>query len=262
MEKNPALQGTLVDDNGIPLYYQLVSIIKRNITSAVLKPGDLLPSEVEFMDSYKISRSTVRQAFGSLEEDGLVIRRRGKGTYVAKPKLRRKLDNVYSFSNDMIQQGLKPDSKVIRFANRKVSRDLMKGLKIRDSEENIFEVVRVRMANGEPLLLETTFIPSKFCPYLTKEMLEHDSLYRILKDLSSIEAYYAVETYQPIILKKYEAELLQCKPGMSGYFVERISYLETEEIFEMTQSIVRSDRCKYEVKLYKDSIMFSRTVEQ
>jgi len=239
----------------------LVGIIKRNITGGILKPGDLLPSEAEICEAYQISRSTVRQAFSALEAEGLIFRRRGKGTYIASPKLRRKLDNLYSFSSEMAQVGLVPKSKVVAFEKLRPSLDLVRNLRIKDEKELIFKIVRIRLANEEPLLLETTFIPEHYCPFLDRNMLEVGSLYRILIETAALNPFYAVETYEPVIFKKSEAAILNCKPGMTGYFVERISYLETGEIFELTQSLVRGDRCRFEVELYKDSVNFLRKID-
>lgn len=260
MDKSPVLQSCLAADSRVPLYYQLVGIIKRNITGGILKPGDLLPSEAEICEAYRISRSTVRQAFSSLEAEGLVYRRRGKGTYIASPKLRRKLDNLYSFSAEMAQNGLVPKSKVIVFEKLDPSPDLVKSLKLKKGEELVFKIVRVRLANDEPLLLETTFVPVDFCPFLEKQMLETDSLYRILIETAALNPFYAVETYEPVIFKKSEAAILNCKPGMCGYFVERTSFLETGEVFELTQSLVRGDRCRFEVELHKDMVSFHRKI--
>jgi len=260
MEKNPVLQSRLIENSGVPLYYQLVGIIKRSITSGLLKPGDMLPSESEICEMYQVSRSTVRQAFGALEAEGLVFRRRGKGTYIANPKLRRRLDNLYSFSNDMIQQGLIPRSHMLNFEKLKPSIDIVKSLHLSGDSEMVYKIVRVRIANEEPLLLETTFVPVKYCPFLEKGMLENDSLYRILKERAMLDPFYAVETYEPVIIKKNEAAILNCKPGMCGYFVERTSYLGTGEVFEFTQSLMRGDRCRFEVELHKDSVSFSRKI--
>jgi Transcriptional regulators len=262
MEKSPILLGQLIEDSGVPLYYQLVSIIKRNITGGILKPGDLLPSEAEIIETYQVSRSTVRQALGALQSEGLVFRRRGKGTYISNPKVKRKLDNLYSFSNDMIQQGLVPKSQIITFTKIKPALDLVQNLHLSEADAMVFEIIRVRLADDEPLLLETTFVPVKFCPFLEREMLENDSLYRILRERAFLTPFYAVETYEPMVFKKNEAVLLKCKPGMCGYFVERTSYLETGEIFELTQSLVRGDRCRFEVELFKDSVNFSRKIDQ
>ena len=80
MEQNPILHTTLSLDSDIPLYAQLVGIIKRNISTGVLAVGALLPSEAELCRCLSISRNTVRQAIGELEDEGLVVRKRGRGT--------------------------------------------------------------------------------------------------------------------------------------------------------------------------------------
>ena len=94
MEENPILSANLSQDNNIPLYFQLENLIKRCISSGLVKPGDLLPSEAELCRSFGISRSTVRQAIGELEEEGLVIRHQGKDTFIAEPKLHRRSENI------------------------------------------------------------------------------------------------------------------------------------------------------------------------
>ena len=80
MDKNPVLLSRLSLESDIPLYSQLVNIIKRNITAGTLNPGDQLPSESELCKNFDISRSTVRQAVSMLEDEGLVVRKQGRGT--------------------------------------------------------------------------------------------------------------------------------------------------------------------------------------
>ena len=85
MEPNAILSESLSLSSDIPLYAQLVGIIKRSISSGALAIGDLLPSEAELCRALNVSRNTVRQAIGELEDEGLVVRKRGKGTFVADP---------------------------------------------------------------------------------------------------------------------------------------------------------------------------------
>ena len=97
MQNHTILASRLSMDSDIPLYTQLVGIIKQNISSGELNVGDLLPSEAELCRTMGISRNTVRQAIGELEEEGLVVRKRGKGTFVADPNARGKCVR-YSFT--------------------------------------------------------------------------------------------------------------------------------------------------------------------
>ena len=90
MEQNSILHTTLSLDSDIPLYAQLVGIIKRSISTGALPVGALLPSEAELCRCLSISRNTVRQAIGELEDEGLVVRKRGRGTFVADPATNRR----------------------------------------------------------------------------------------------------------------------------------------------------------------------------
>ena len=92
---NLILNAKLSLDSDVPLYNQLVAIIKRHISAGILVPGDLLPSESELCKALSISRSTVRQAIGALESEGLVVRRQGKGTFVAEPKVHQFTGNAH-----------------------------------------------------------------------------------------------------------------------------------------------------------------------
>ena len=114
MEQNPILNAKLSMDSDIPLYAQLVGIIKRNISTGALAVGDLLPSEAELCRWMNISRNTVRQAIGELEDEGLVVRKRGRGTFVADPATNRR-GVRYSFTTEVSSLGKVPSSTLIDF---------------------------------------------------------------------------------------------------------------------------------------------------
>ncbi len=118
----------------------------------------------------------------------------------------------------------------------------------------------MRIANDEPLLLETTYIPVHIYPQLNQWDLNRKSLYYILKVEGGVSLDSAIETYEPTIFDKNEADLLKCKHGTTGFFVERIAYTDIREVFEYTQSIIRGDRCKFKVTLNKDRVGFSRRI--
>ena len=88
-------------DSHIPIYYQIETEIKKLAETKDLKPGDLIPSEREFAEKYEVSRMTVRQAINNLVNEGILIRQRGKGTFIAEPKIEQPLQGLTSFSEDM-----------------------------------------------------------------------------------------------------------------------------------------------------------------
>ncbi|MBQ2733924.1 MAG: GntR family transcriptional regulator [Clostridia bacterium] len=249
--------GRLDVTSEVPLYHQLVLMVKRNITSGMLKPGDVLPSELELCDRYGISRSTVRQAFAALEAEGMVERHRGKGTFVSEPKLNRKLANLYSFTDEMKGLGLEPKSEILGFELITPAEDLVARLKL-GYGERVFKIVRLRSANGEPLMIETGFIPEKICPVLTREILDNHSLYTTISKYSGMKAVRAVESYEATTIDKNEADLLKSRPGSGAFFVQRLSENDAGDIFELALLLVRGDRCRYEIALEPDNVSVQR----
>jgi GntR family transcriptional regulator len=243
-----------------PLYEQLISFIKSDIDSGLLNVGDLLPSENEFCERYDISRPTVRQALSALEEQGLVVRMRGKGSFVSRPKVKRSLKTLYSFSDEVAAMGLKPKSRVIAYEVITPGEEIQSRLGLTDGEK-VYSITRVRYAGEEPIALEMAFIPTRMSPFLTQEKVETGSLYKTLAAQEGIEIGYAKETYETAMLSESEAKILGCAQGTCAFFIQRTAYTLTDEVFEYTVMIVRSDRCKYEVELTSDNVQLSTTVD-
>lgn len=261
METNPVLLSALSIDSDVPLYSQLVSIVKRNITAGTLNQGDLLPSEAELCKTFNVSRSTVRQAIGSLEAEGLVVRKQGRGTFVAEPKMRRKTENVYSFTSEISSMGLTPSSTIIEYDVIKPTPDIVKVLELTSPDALVYRFTRIRHVDNEPLILETSFYPQYIYPKLTRELLKTHSFYSLLYEVG-IAPFSAVDSYEAVILGREEAELLGCKPGSSAFYVQRRTRSETGMIYEYTQSLIRADRVKLDVFLHKDGVSFSRIVDK
>jgi len=257
---NPVLMSKLSPDSDIPLYSQLVSIVKRNISAGTLAPGDMLPSEAELCKTFDISRSTVRQAIGALEADGLVVRKQGRGTFVAEPKMRRRTEHVYSFTSEISALGMNPSSTLIDFEVMDPTPDIVKVLELSSPDAKVYRFTRIRNVNDIPLILETSFYPQFIYPKLTRELLETHSFYSLLYEVG-IVPYSAVDSYEAVVLSREEAELLGCKPGSSAFFVQRRTWTESGMIYEFTQSLIRADRVKLDVYLHKDGVSFSRSVD-
>ena len=245
-------------DADIPLYYQLISIIKRNLSVGILKAGDIIPSEEELCDALEISSSTVRQAIGELEAEGLVVRRRGLGTFISEPKMNRSIEDIYSFTSEMKAMGLNPSSVVREFELGKPTEAEARSLQFQDTSPDVYRIVRLRQANGEPLLLETTVIPAYIFPGLTRERLETGSLYTMLREEAGMIPHVAEETYESTVIDESTAKILQCKKGIGGFFVERRTWSESGEIFELPRSVIRGDRTKFKLKLKSNAVSWDR----
>ena len=173
MESNALLNATLSLDSDISLYAQLVGIIKRNISTGVLAVGDLLPSEAELCRTLNISRNTVRQAIGELEEEGLVVRKRGRGTFVADPATNRR-GVRYSFTTEVSSMGKEPSSTLVDFQITTPSAIICDKMELREGTP-VYCFTRIRNVDGEPLILETSYYPQYIYPNLTRDMVQTHS---------------------------------------------------------------------------------------
>jgi GntR family transcriptional regulator len=261
MNTNPILSADLITDGNIPLYFQLVGIIKRCVSTGILSPGDMLPSESELCRGLGISRSTVRQAIGTLEDEGLVVRQQGRGTFVAEPKLRRRNENVYSFTSEVMAMGLTPSSTLIEFDIMKPTPDIMKMFSLHSGDIPVYRFTRIRRIDGEPVMLETSFYPQYIYPNLTRELLEANSFYSLLYEVGIVPSA-AVDTYEAVKLSSDEAALLGCNGGSAGFFHQRQTKAENGEVFEYTQSLIRGDKTRLEVVLHKNGVSFGRTLNK
>lgn len=261
-EQSPFTNQILSEESTIPLYFQLLTLIKRQIQAGILKPGDLVPSESQLCSHYNVSRSTVRQALNQLVEENLIVRRRGKGSFIANQKLQRSLNHLYSFSEDMLTMGLVPSSKVLEKAMIEGPEEVVDTLNLPSGQTKVFKIRRLRMANNEPLLLETTYIPLYMCPEIVNEDFSATSLYVILRSKYHLDLYRAVETYEPVRLNKETAALLNCTAQVNAFRIQRIGYLDSGIAFELTYSIARGDKCLFKVELQanKNKVSFSRQI--
>lgn len=252
---------SLDDQSDVPLYLQLQRHLESLISDGALRVGDALPSEAEFCQFYKISRTTVRQAFSKLEKAGVVTRIRGKGTFISEPKFNRSLNSLYSFSGEIEGLGLSAGAELLSFQITAADAGLRQCFEAGAGELSVYQIVRLRTVNGVPLTIETVYIPVAKCPGLSEEQLQGASLYQILRERAGITPDRATEVYSATAVHKPEAKLLQCPSGTSAFMVERTSRDTGGQVFEFARILVRGDRCRYEVERSVDNTFFLRQVD-
>ena len=177
-KSNPILSSKLSLNSDIPLYVQMVGIIKRNISSGALPVGALLPSEAALCQAMNVSRNTVRQAIGELEEEGLVVRKRGRGTFVSDPSTNRR-GVPYSFTTEVNSLGKSPSSTLVDFRVTTPPPAVCETMELQ-AGTLMYCFTRVRNVDGEPLILETSYYPQYIYPNLTRELLQTHSFYSLL----------------------------------------------------------------------------------
>jgi GntR family transcriptional regulator len=235
----------------LPYYSQLKALLVEEIESERWEPEQQLPSEADLCEHFGVSRTVVRQALNSLVQQGFLYREKGKGTYVARPKIAESLfQNLTGFYEDMLERGLKPVTKVLEQikcgANRKVARQL--GLPDKDP---VIEIKRLRFVNNKPLVLVTTYLPYDICPYLLEEDLSNKSLYRLLEDKYDIKIVYGHRTLEAVSADEYVADLLAVKVGAPLMLLNSVSYLGDGRPIEYFHALHRGDLSKFAVTLIR-----------
>ncbi len=242
----------------VPLYVQLYKLINSKIVERIWKPGDILPPERWICNELELSRTTVRQALNQLAQEGKIVRTKGKGTVVVKPKLRRSLNNLYNFSSEMMELGMTPHSKLVSFEVIKPPAFAAQQLEI-EQKTKVYKICRLRYADNESLLLETAYIPVRLCPNLTAKEL-NDSLYAMIIEYTNALPAEASEVYEAIALTEKQANLLNTKPGMPSFRIQRTSKNTNGDIFEYSVILAPGNRNKYEITLKRNSIDYTRIV--
>lgn len=232
----------------IPLYCQLMEILISDIRTN-MHEEDQLPSEREICERFDVSRATVRQAMQEMEQEGYIYRSHGRGTFVAPQKINQELLRFYSFSEEMKKLGKTPSSKVIEFEVIDCEKKISKKLAI-EANEKIYKIVRLRLADDKPMMIETTYLPYDRFPGITKADLEKASLYDVFRTTFNAKMTSAKEIFQPVITNIEAAKYLKVAKEIPSLRIERYTY-ENGHIIEYTISIARGDKFEYCITLEK-----------
>ncbi|TVT27504.1 GntR family transcriptional regulator [Amycolatopsis cynarae] len=208
-----------------------------------LPPGSPIPTERSLATEFAVSRTTVRQALADLTAEGRLHRVQGKGTFAAEPKLAQRLQ-LSSYTEDMRAQGREPSSKLLEMEELPSEPDMAKLLGIR-SGTKILRLRRLRLADGEPMALETTHLPISRFRGLRKHISGGGSLYEVLRETYGVEMDRAEETIETSLAGPQEAELLGADVGMPVLLLSRHSFGADGKPVEFVRSIYRGDRYKF-----------------
>ncbi|EQG00017.1 GntR family transcriptional regulator [Clostridioides difficile] len=230
-----------------PIYDQLVEILRTKIENE-MEPNDRMLSERKICDEYGVSRTTVRLAMAELEHMGDIYKRHGKGTFVAAlSQNSQNLMESYSFTDYMRTQGKKPGTKVLSFEVVESTKYFSEKLGITPGEKMI-KIMRLRLADDLPMMLERTYLPMKEFIGLTKEKIEQKPLYEIFREDYGEIIKVADEEFSAGIISDKEAKLLEVPGDSPCLKLLRTTYNDDNIVIEFTLSVARSDKFVYRVR--------------
>lgn len=247
MDLNPAIDR----QSYIPLYVQVKDALKDLIESGDAHPGEQLPGEPELCRIFNVSRTVVRQAMRDLELQGLIQREKGRGTFVAEPKLRESLfQELTGFYEDMAAKGMTPVSRVLTQEIIPATGKVSAWLALSPGTP-VVHINRLRFVEDEPLVLVATYLPAARCPGLEHIDFAHRSLYEYLQTAYGLVIDRGHRVLEAVPAGEYEAGLLGVKKGAPLILLDSVSYLADGSPIEYYHALHRGDRSRFEVELLR-----------
>lgn len=215
--------------NSEPIHMQIEEMIMEDIKNRVLKPGDRVGSEFGIASKYGISRSTVRNVFDRLVAKNILMRRAGKGTFIAYPVTTKNTSLLVGFSEKMKEIGYTIRTKVekVEVEVKDISNDVQKVLRLKQ-DDKIIKINRLRYINEIPFVIHCAFLPYERCKKVIDVDLEKYSLTSTLKNILMIHLSHAEETIYAYVSTSEESKLLEIKKGSPILVTEGLTYDDHE----------------------------------
>lgn len=239
----------------IPLYYQLENVLREKITSGSFEPGDRMPTEIELIEEYGVSRITVRQALQALATDGLIERKQGRGTVVAARKSRKKrftgTIHLTGSLDELIEMGMDTPVKVLEMNRVDADPHEAELLEIKPGTP-IYRLKRLRIHEGKPFGLIINYLPDDIGSSLTMAELSSGALLHTMETKLGLNLDNAIQQIHAELADPYVAKLLDVRVGTALLSIERTVYTDQNKPVEYVHTLYRSDIYGYSVKLVRD----------
>ncbi len=231
----------------VPLHHQVYLDLKAALDHGTYSPGDRLPTERDLARHYGCSLITVRRALSELTREQRLEHTQGRGTHVLQPRIDRDLADTNSFAEEMTRLGLIAETRIVAARAERAGESVAAALQLTPGDPTLY-LERLRLASGDPLLLEMVHLPADRFPGLLASDLERGSLYELLRRRYQTEIAAARESLEPVLLRAREARLLGLKPRSPALLVEGIATTSDGVPVELSRTFVRGDRTRYSLE--------------
>lgn len=232
-----------------PLYQQIKALITQSLQSGEWKPGDLIPSEIELASRFKVSQGTVRKAIDELSAENLVVRRQGKGTFVATHHEARAQFRFLRLMPDAGEAHY-PDNRIIEVKRLRAPAEVARLLDIKSGDSVVF-IKRVLSFDGEPTILEELWLPGLIFKGLTAERLTEykGPMYGLFETEFGTHMIRAAEQIRAVSANEEVAGLLTVAVNTPLLSVERVSYTYGDKPVEVRRGLYLTNRHHYQNEL-------------
>jgi len=240
-----ALNLKISKDSPIPLYHQVVQGFEAAVNAGELPPGTKLENEIELARQLGLSRPTMRKAMDELVRAGLLVRKRGVGTQVVAPNVRRPLQ-LSSLYDDLTKSGSLPTTTVIEFGLMTTPAEVAERLGL-EAGDDAYHMLRLRSVDGKPLAVMENWVPATF-GRIAEEDLTGRGLYDILRGLG-VTFHLAHQRIGAALATDQQAEVLQMSPREAVVTMERTATDDQGRTVETGHHVYAADRYSFEMTL-------------
>ncbi len=229
-------------------YRAIAEDLRASFARSNFPDGHPLPSEHELCRAYGTSRTTIRAALDWLEGKGLVRRRQGSGTFYRSPAIAKHLGSVVDFHTEATEAGRRPHTSVLSLSVRAATPIESAVFGKRDLRRGVAELSRVRILDGEPAVLQRSYLANALLGRVKAADLDDTSLYAFLAARRGVHVHTIEETLEPAIVDGEEAGLLRVQPGTPVFRSHRIARDAAGRVIEISDNLIRGDLYRFTVR--------------
>ncbi len=231
-----------------PYYVQLTRILLKDLETNRAE-GHLLPSEADLCAQYSVSRTVVRQALADLEREGLVLKIKGKGTFVTGRKMDTSfIQDTLGFHESMVKAGHVVHSRILKLSTEPSSVETARLLEIGVGEP-VVRFDRVRSVDGRPVQVVRASMPAKLFPGLIDLDMTDRSLYQVFRDTYGVRAASGHRGIEAVALSRQDADLLGVPRGTLGLRMYSVTRSSDDVVFEHFIAYYRGDSFRFELEI-------------
>lgn len=240
----------LIPESSISLYEQLKLSIKDDIINKVYKPGEKMPSEIELGEKYGVSRITVRRAVKELVNEGLLVCKQGKGTFVEYTKTHTQIIGLDGFTEITSLEGHNPETKVLSKNILQAKGEVATFLQLPEGSQ-VLELRRLMLNDDIPQIIDVAYFPLSIYPDIMNKIYDNVSTYRILKKEYGIVMKKAYKEFSAATANIEQSRLLSCSPGEPLVLVKKVVYDSKDKPVHLSNLYVLSSRIIYTITVEK-----------
>ncbi len=228
------------------LYLQVIDRLKDDIAKGVFVEKEKLPSEFELAKFLGVSRATLREALRLLEEENVIVRRHGVGTFVnPRPVFTSGIEQLTSVSSMIRKAGMEPGTIYLSSSEALPSEEDVKRFHC-ENDESVITIERVRTANGEPVVYCVDKVPTKYLPYDFLSRQE-GSIFTAIEESGEIRISHAIAFIDPTGYHEEASPILECEPETALLVLKQLHYDDNDQVVLYSKNYFRADKFSFHV---------------